>query len=104
VEIARELDVGCHAIDADYTLPRPQESHKIRVFGFENHPDYPYRVELEGLPVEFDPKGESFDTRIQSASNPTTTALPIVPAAPVTSAVLCSGADSTLTSRLLPFL
>lgn len=64
VGIARELDVGCHAIDADYTMPRPSESHKIRVFGFENHPDYPYRVELEDLPVEFDTQGERFVTRI----------------------------------------
>jgi uroporphyrinogen-III decarboxylase len=73
VDMAREIDVGCHAIDADYTLPRPQESHKIRVFGFENHPDYPYRVEIEDLPVEFDTKEESSVTRITTKAGQLTT-------------------------------
>jgi hypothetical protein len=73
VDIARELEVGCHAIDADFTMPRSPESHKISVFGFDNHPDYTYRVELTDLPVEFHADGENFVTRIGTAAGELTT-------------------------------
>jgi hypothetical protein len=73
VEIAGELAVGCHAIDADFSVPQPPESHQIRVFGFENHPDFPYRVELEDLPVEFDKKGDRYVTRITTNAGVLTT-------------------------------
>ncbi len=53
VEIAAELDVACHAVRADYTLPRSPEDFALRGLGMDNHPDYPFRVELDDLPVEF---------------------------------------------------
>jgi len=64
VQIAEELNVGCHAVRADYTLPRPPESQMLRGLGFDNHPDYPYRVEVDGLPVGFRTDGENWATRI----------------------------------------
>ncbi len=64
VEIARELDMGCHAVRADFTLSRAPESLIFRGLGFENHQDYPYRVELEDLPVEFRTDGQNWITRI----------------------------------------
>jgi hypothetical protein len=73
VEIARELEVGCHAIDADFTTPRPPESHMIRVFGCDNHTDYTYRVELKDLPLECHTEGENFITRITKAAGELTT-------------------------------
>ena len=73
VDIAKELEVGCHAIDADYTLPRPDESHAIRVFGFENHPDCPYRVELQDLAVEFHMEGDKYFTKIITPAGELTT-------------------------------
>lgn len=56
-QIADELGVGCHAVRADWTITpwddRPPQDFIFRAFGFENHPDFPYRVELNDLPVEF---------------------------------------------------
>ena len=56
-EIADELGVGCHAVRADWSIvpwyERPPEDFMFRAFGFENHPDFPYRIELHDLPVEF---------------------------------------------------
>ncbi len=56
-EMADELGVGCHAVRADWTIvpwdDRPPEDFIFRAFGFENHPDFPYRIELNSLPVEF---------------------------------------------------
>jgi hypothetical protein len=73
VDIAAELDVGCHAIDQDYTFPRPPESYLLKVFGFDNHPDYTYRVELKDLPVEFHADEENFTIRISTAAGELTT-------------------------------
>lgn len=53
VEIARELGYACHLLRADYTLPRRKEDLILRGFGIDNHPDYPYRVELHDLDYDF---------------------------------------------------
>ncbi len=57
VGIARELGVGCHAVRADFTTPswsqRDPRDFMFRPFGIENHPDFPFRVELNALPVDF---------------------------------------------------
>jgi len=61
VEIADELGVGCHAVRADWTITpwddRAPEDSIFRPFGFENHPDFPYRIELHDFPVEFTYEG-----------------------------------------------
>jgi hypothetical protein len=51
-EIADVLDVGCHAVRADYTLPHEPEDLLLRGLGVDNHPDYPFRVEVRGIATE----------------------------------------------------
>jgi hypothetical protein len=64
VRIAQELNVACHAVRGDFTLPRPNEYMKFRGLGLDNHPDYPYMIELRGLPIRFESDGEEFKTWI----------------------------------------
>jgi hypothetical protein len=57
VQIADELGIGCHAVRADFTaIPWDQRDPRdfiFRPFGIENHPDFPFRVEINDLPVDF---------------------------------------------------
>ncbi len=66
VEIAREMGIGCHAVRADYTLKRPKEDLILRGFGLDNHPDYPFRIELKKFPVEFEADAENLKTTIKT--------------------------------------
>ena len=52
--IADSLGVACHAVRADYTLPREPADMTLRGLGFDNHPDYPFRVELRDVEVDLD--------------------------------------------------
>jgi hypothetical protein len=70
-EMADELGVACHAVRADYTLTtlrgRDPRDYMFRAFGIENHPDHPYRIEMNDLPVDFtyvpgDPPHGAFGT------------------------------------------
>jgi hypothetical protein len=72
-EIADELGVACHAVRADYTLPRAPEDLALRGFGCDNHPDYPFRVELRDLPMEFEHDAENMWTRIRTPAGEVTT-------------------------------
>lgn len=65
VEVAAQLDVACHSIGADFTLPSGRDN-SLRGLGIDNHQDYPYRVELQGLPLESTDDGENLQTRIQT--------------------------------------
>lgn len=65
VEIAAELGVACHAVGADFTRSGGRDV-SLRGLGCDNHPDYPYRIELRDLPVEFDSDGENLRTRIRT--------------------------------------
>ena len=65
-DIARTLNVGCHTVRADYTLPRNPEGLFLRGLGIDNHPDYPYRVELRDLPFEFHYDKENWWTAIHA--------------------------------------
>ena len=67
-EIAEALGVGCHSQRADYTLPRKPEDLMLRGIGFDNHPDFPYRLELRGLPVEFKHEGDALQTRFRTSA------------------------------------
>ncbi len=62
--LADALGTGCHAVRADFTRPRDRRELMLRGLGFDNHPDYPFRVELRGLPVTFDHDAENVRTRI----------------------------------------
>jgi uroporphyrinogen-III decarboxylase len=68
MQIARELGVACHAIRADYTMPRQPRDLALRAFGIDNHPDYPCRVEVEGLPVHFEHGDGRYHTRIETSA------------------------------------
>jgi uroporphyrinogen-III decarboxylase len=65
VEVAENLDVACHAIGGDFTLPGSGDN-RLRGLGIDNHQDYPYRVELRGLPIESNDDGENLRTRIRT--------------------------------------
>jgi hypothetical protein len=71
-QIADELGVGCHAVRADWTVrpwdERPPEDFIFRAFGFENHPDFPYRLELNSLPVEFSYADGKYRTLIHTSA------------------------------------
>lgn len=69
-ELADAFGVGCHAVRADYTLPRDPGDLVLRGLGFDNHPDYPFRVEIEGLEVRFETTEEGFSTTVTTSSGP----------------------------------
>ncbi len=66
--LADALDLGCHAVRADFTPARDPWDFALRGLGIENHPDSPYRIELRGLPMEFSHKGDTYRTRIQTSA------------------------------------
>ena len=70
VEIARHFDFACHAVQADYTVPRSPDALVFRGLGFDLHPDYPYGLELDGLPVDFSVNGETVSTSIETSKGP----------------------------------
>jgi len=74
-EIADVLDVACHAVRADYTLTRSQNDLVLRGLGIDNHPDYPFRVELRDLEVEFQADAENWRTLIHTPVGKVTTHL-----------------------------
>lgn len=65
VQVAERLDVAVHAIGADFTIPGGRDN-SLRALGIDNHQDYPYRVELRGLPLESSDDGENLQTRVQT--------------------------------------
>ena len=72
-QIADELDVGCHAIRADYALAREPVDSMLRALGFDNHPDHAFRIEVRKLPVEFQHENGRFQTTIRTPAGPVTT-------------------------------
>jgi uroporphyrinogen-III decarboxylase len=73
VEIAKKLNVACHAVRADFTLPRPPEKYLwLRGFGLDMHPDYPFRIEIDDLPVKFEQMSEQYTTTIETSAGEVT--------------------------------
>ena len=64
VEVAEVLDVACHAVGADFTLPGGRDV-SLRAMGIDNHQDYPYQVELRDLPIESSDDGQELRTLIR---------------------------------------
>lgn len=60
--IADALGVACHAVRGDFTIRRDPGDLLLRGLGVDNHPDFPYRVELVGLEADFDADGENLRT------------------------------------------
>jgi len=67
-EIAEAFGVGCHSHRADFTLPRKPEDFVLRGLGLENHADFPFRLELRGLPFEFQHEGDALRTRFRTSA------------------------------------
>jgi hypothetical protein len=65
VQIAAAQDVACRAIGGDFTIPG---GHDITLLGLglDNHPDYPFRLEVRDLPVEVTDDGENLITRFET--------------------------------------
>jgi hypothetical protein len=80
VDLARHFGVACHAVRGDFTVPRDPEDWMLRGLGIENHPDFPYRVEVSGLPVEFSAGEGLFHTAIRTPAGEVTTTLEMTPA------------------------
>ncbi|MDP6038041.1 MAG: uroporphyrinogen decarboxylase family protein [Candidatus Latescibacteria bacterium] len=74
VQIAEQLDVACHAVGADFTQTGNRDV-SLRALGIDNHADYPYRVELRDLPIEWQDDGENLTARIQTSAGEITTHL-----------------------------
>ena len=71
-QIADALGVACHSVRADCTLPRDPRDIALRGLGVDNHPDYPFRVELRDLPVEFRHEGDLYHTVIRTPAGEVT--------------------------------
>ncbi|MDA0746489.1 MAG: hypothetical protein O2954_08210 [bacterium] len=67
VEMSEVLNTACHAVGADFTIQGGRDV-SLRGLGMDNHRDYPYRVELKGLPVESKDDGENLTTRIRTSA------------------------------------
>ena len=72
-QLADVLGVACHAVRADFTMPIEDQDWALRAFGVENHPDFPYRVELRGLPIRFTREGDLMRTEIDTSAGTVTT-------------------------------
>ena len=71
-QIADELQVACHAVRCDSTLPRDASALALRGLGLDNHPDYACRIEVRALKVEFRHEDGCFDTTIHAPAGPVT--------------------------------
>jgi uroporphyrinogen-III decarboxylase len=80
VDLAGHFGFACHAVRGDFTAPRNPRDWMLRGFGIENHPDFPYRVEVSGLPVEFAAEGGFYRTTIRTAAGDATATLEMTPA------------------------
>jgi hypothetical protein len=65
VGIAEVLDVACRAVGGDFTILGSHDTSLLGL-GLDNHPDYPFRVELSALPIDCIDDGENVKTRIQT--------------------------------------
>lgn len=75
VNVARYFGVACHSIRADFTRPQDPRDWILRGFGIENHPDFPYRVAVSGLKVEFTSDGDRYRSIIRTPAGDVTTIL-----------------------------
>ena len=75
VDVARHYGFACHAVRGDFTTPRNPRDWMLRGFGIENHDDFPYRVEVSGLPVEFSEEGGFYRTTIRTPAGDVDAAL-----------------------------
>ena len=77
--LALEMGFACHAVRGDFTLPRESGDLALRGLGFDNHPDYPYRVELRDLPMTYRQDGHRHTTVIETSTGKITFSLQLTP-------------------------
>jgi len=65
-QIADQLDVACHSVRDDVTLPRDPADLALRGLGIDNHPDHAFRIELRDLPMRFTHEDGHYETTIQT--------------------------------------
>ncbi len=73
VELAEALNVACHAVRADFTNLRTPQHLLLRGFGLDLHYDYPFKIEVVDLPVEYHHDEENYLTTIITAAGKVTT-------------------------------
>ena len=73
VELAKELNVACHAVRADFSRLRSPEHLRLGGFGLDLHYDYPFKIEILDLPVAFQHDKENFFTTIKTSAGEVTT-------------------------------
>lgn len=73
VELAKALNVACHAVRADFTKLRSPAHLLLKGFGLDLHYDYPFKCEVVDLPVEFHHDEENFVTTIKTTAGKVTT-------------------------------
>jgi hypothetical protein len=78
-ELALEMGFACHAVRGDFTLERRPGDLALRGLGFDNHPDYPYRVELRDLPMTYRQDGHRHTTHIETSAGEITFSLQLTP-------------------------
>lgn len=78
-QLADALGIGCHAWRCDCTLPRGPRDLLLRGLGLDNHPDYPYRVEVQGLPVDFSQKADGIRTIVHTPAGDVDMQLELTP-------------------------
>jgi len=66
--IADALGFGCRVVQADFTRPAAPDDLVLRPLGIERHADFPYRVELDDLPVLFEQAAGSYRTTIETGA------------------------------------
>jgi hypothetical protein len=64
VELAKALNFVCHAVRADFTNLRTPQHLLLRGFGLDLHDDYPFKIEVVDLPVEYHHDDENYITSI----------------------------------------
>lgn len=67
VGISDYLSVGCHAVNGDATLPREPADFALAGLGYDQHPDFPYRLELRGLAIHQEGPFEDLTTVIRTS-------------------------------------
>jgi uroporphyrinogen-III decarboxylase len=64
VELAKALNLACHAVRADFTNLRTPQHLLLRGFGLDLHDDYPFNIEVVDLPIEYHHDEENYITSI----------------------------------------
>jgi len=74
-QLADAFGVGCRSVSADRLTTGHEREYVLRGLGIDNHPDYPYRVELRGLDAAVRRESDLVRTAIRTPAGEVTTVL-----------------------------